>query len=98
MSCGTYRDEKCFISAYDAATGKQLGSSTRSRRVTIQLEQDVGNLPDRTRAGGETWITGSYDPDLIDLLGHGSSEPWMTLTRGTEGDALYSSSTWRSIG
>jgi alcohol dehydrogenase (cytochrome c) len=95
MSCGTYRDEKCFISAYDATTGKQVW-----KFYTIAKSDDPiggktwGNLPDRTRAGGETWITPSYDPDLnLVYFGTAQAKPWMTLTRGTEGDALYSSST-----
>ena len=40
------------------------------------------------------WITGSYDPVLnLTYWGTAQAKPWMTLTRGTEGDALYSSST-----
>ena len=40
------------------------------------------------------WITGSYDPVLnMTYWGTAQAKPWMTLTRGTEGDALYSSST-----
>jgi alcohol dehydrogenase (cytochrome c) len=93
--CGNYSDDKCFISAYDAATGKQVW-----KFYTIATSSDPiggktwGNLNDHTRAGGETWITGSYDPDLnLTYWGTAQAKPWMTLTRGTEGDALYSSST-----
>ena len=40
------------------------------------------------------WITGSYDPVLnLTYWGTAQAKPWMTLTRGTEDDALYSSST-----
>jgi alcohol dehydrogenase (cytochrome c) len=46
------------------------------------------------RAGSEMWITGSYDPVLnLTYWGTAQAKPWMTLTRGTEDDALYSSST-----
>jgi len=92
--CGNYTDEKCAISAYDAATGKPLW-----KFYTVATGKDPGgdtwgNLSDRNRAGSEIWITGSYDPDLnLTYWGTAQSKPWMTLTRGTEGDALYSSST-----
>ena len=40
------------------------------------------------------WITGSYDPVLnLTYWGTAQAKPWMTLTRGTEDDALYTSST-----
>ena len=92
--CGRYQEEKCFLSAYDAQSGKQLW-----RFYTIATSGNAGSntwgsLPDRNRAGGEMWITGSYDPVLnLTYWGTAQAKPWMTLTRGTEGDALYSSST-----
>ena len=55
-----------------------------------------GPLADLYRAGGETWITGSYDP-VLDLTywGVAQAKPWMPVSRGTRpGDrALYTSST-----
>ncbi len=46
------------------------------------------------RVGAETWITGSYDPDLnLTYWGVAQAKPWMQVSRGTKGDALYSSST-----
>jgi alcohol dehydrogenase (cytochrome c) len=92
--CQRYQEEKCFMSAYDAQTGKQLW-----RFYTIATSGNPGadtwgNLPDKNRAGAEMWITGSYDPVLnLTYWGTAQAKPWMTLTRGTEGDALYSSST-----
>ena len=36
------------------------------------------------RAGGETWITGSYDPDLnLTYWGIAQAKPWMPASRGT---------------
>ena len=94
--CGNYTEEKCFISGYDANTGKEVW-----RFYTVATSKDPyghgdtwGNLPDRNRSGSEVWITGSYDPDLnLTYWGTAQAKPWMTLTRGTEADALYSSST-----
>src|SRR5262249_17218179 len=60
-ACATYREEKCFISAYDAKTGKQ---AWRFRTVALEGEpggDTWGALPNLFRAGTETWITGSYD-------------------------------------
>jgi alcohol dehydrogenase (cytochrome c) len=40
------------------------------------------------------WITPSYDPVLnMTYVGTAQAKPWMTLTRGTTGDGLYSNST-----
>jgi alcohol dehydrogenase (cytochrome c) len=94
--CSTYEEQKCFISAYDPATGEQ-----RWRFLTIALDGEPGgdtwgNLPDLYRAGGETWITGSYDPELnLTYWGTAQAKPWMPASRGmgTLDVALYTSST-----
>jgi alcohol dehydrogenase (cytochrome c) len=94
--CSVYQEQKCFISAYDANTGEQ-----RWRFVTIALNgqpggDSWGDLPDLYRAGGETWITGSYDPELnLTYWGTAQAKPWMPASRGMESldVALYTSST-----
>jgi alcohol dehydrogenase (cytochrome c) len=93
--CQAYVEQKCFISAYDAATGKQLW-----RFHTIATEGDAGKtwgaLNSVFRAGGETWITGSYDPDLnLTFWGTAQAKPWMPVSRGLDAleKALYTSST-----
>jgi alcohol dehydrogenase (cytochrome c) len=73
-SCATYREEKCFISAYDAKTGKE---AWRFRTVALEGEpggDTWGGLSNTFRAGVETWITGSYDPDL-NLTYWGTAQP-----------------------
>ena len=48
------------------------------------------------RAGGETWIAGSYDPDLnLTYWGVAQAKPWMPASRGTTvfDEALYTAST-----
>jgi alcohol dehydrogenase (cytochrome c) len=94
-ACATYREEKCFISAYDAKTGKEAW-----RFKTIALEGEPGGdtwgtLSNLFRAGAETWITGSYDPDLnITYWGTAQSKPWMRVSRGSgNGATLYANST-----
>jgi alcohol dehydrogenase (cytochrome c) len=92
--CGRYQEEKCFMSGYDAQTGKQLWRFYTIATTGNPGAETWGNLPDRNRAGGEMWITGSYDPTLnLTFWGTAQAKPWMTLTRGTEGDGLYANST-----
>jgi len=96
-SCATYReDEKCFISAYDAATGKMVWKFNTVARSNETGGDSWGRLPDMFRAGTESWITGSYDPDLnLTYWGTAQAKPWMAVSRGMsmDDDALYSSST-----
>ncbi len=70
--CDRYREkERCYISAYDANTGKQLWKFHTIARTGEPGGDTWGTVPDGVRAGGDTWIAGSYDPDLdLDLLGH----------------------------
>jgi alcohol dehydrogenase (cytochrome c) len=94
-SCATYRSEKCFISAYDSKTGKEVW---RFRTVALEGEpggDTWGNVRNAFRAGGESWITGSYDPDLnLTYWGTGGAKPWMRASRGTgNGDTVYTNST-----
>jgi alcohol dehydrogenase (cytochrome c) len=94
-ACATYREEKCFISAYDAATGKE---AWRFRTIALEGEpggDTWGTLSNLFRAGAETWITGSYDPDLnITYWGTAQSKPWMRVSRGSgNGATLFANST-----
>jgi alcohol dehydrogenase (cytochrome c) len=93
--CAKYQNEKCFISAYDAETGKEVW-----RFYTIAKEGELGGdtwgkLPTLFRAGGETWITGSYDPDLnLTYWGVAQSKPWMRASRQSgAGATLFANST-----
>jgi alcohol dehydrogenase (cytochrome c) len=94
--CQTYEQRKCFVSAYDARTGEQ-----KWRFATIALSGQAGGdtwggLPDLYRAGGETWITGSYDPELgLTYWGTAQAKPWMPASRGmgSRDAGLFTSST-----
>ncbi len=95
MGCDRYKEEGCYISAYDAETGKQLW-----KFYTVAREGEPGgdtwaSLPNLLRAGGDTWITGSYDPELnLTYWGVAQAKPWMRASRGTKSEtALYTSST-----
>ncbi len=84
QGCDRYREERCFISAYDAETGKLAW-----KFHTVAHNGEAGgdtwnNLPDMMRQGGETWIAGSYDPDVdLTFWGVAQAKPWMPVSRGT---------------
>ncbi len=93
--CTLYREESCYISAFDAETGAQLW-----RFNTVARDDQPGggtwnNLPNMFRGGGDAWITGSYDPDLnLTYWGVAQAKPWLRAARATGAEkALYTSST-----
>src|SRR5580704_6507853 len=88
------KDQGCFISAFDPATGKLLWRFNTIARQGEAGGDTWGDLPNMLRVGAETWITGSYDPELnLTYWGVAQAKPWMQVSRGTKGAALYSSST-----
>jgi alcohol dehydrogenase (cytochrome c) len=94
--CDRFQDDRCYISAYDAATGKQLWKFHTVARSGEPGGDTWGKLPDNMRAGGDTWMVGSYDPDLdLTYWGIAQAKPWMPVSRGTSvrDAALYTAST-----
>jgi len=93
--CTLYREENCYISAFDSETGKQLWRFNTIARDDQPGGDTWNNLPNMFRAGGDAWITGSYDPDLnLTYWGVAQAKPWLRATRNTGAEkALYSSST-----
>ena len=93
--CNRYQTKHCFISAYDANTGKMAW-----RFKTIALKGEPGGdtwngLPDEFRQGGETWIAGTYDPETnTTYWGTAQAKPWTRATRGSaQGETLYTNAT-----
>ena len=95
--CTLFRKEKCFISAYDANDGRQLWSFSTVATTGTAGRRHLGRRRRTTfRAGGDTWITGSYDPELdTTYWGVAQAKPWMPASRGNSAldRALYTSTT-----
>ena len=93
--CDQYREEKCFISAYDAQTGKLDWKFYTIAKSADPGGDSWGKLSDLFRAGGDTWITGSVDLDLnLTYWGVAQAKPWMRATRGSgNGATNYANST-----
>jgi alcohol dehydrogenase (cytochrome c) len=96
QGCDRYRDERCYISAYESESGKLLWKFHTIARTGEPGGDTWGTLPDMMRAGGDTWMAGSYDPELdLTYWGIAQAKPWMPVSRGTTtADAgLYTAST-----
>jgi alcohol dehydrogenase (cytochrome c) len=95
-NCTRFRKEKCFISAYDANDGRELWRFNTVATGNEPGADTWGDVSDYFRAGGDTWITGSYDPDLdTTYWGVAQAKPWMAASRGNSplDRALYTSTT-----
>lgn len=93
--CDSYSLNNCYISAVDARTGK-LAWKFHTTALEGQPGGDTWNgLPNLLRGGGDTWIAGTYDPDLnTTYWGVAQTKPWFRASRKSgEGATLYSSST-----
>lgn len=94
--CERYKDDGCFITGHDPDTGKELW-----RTSTIALPGEPGgdtwgDTPRHFRAGGDTWIAGSFDPGLnLFYVGTSQAKPWVAASRGmsTDDAALYTNAT-----
>jgi alcohol dehydrogenase (cytochrome c) len=93
--CSSYQKEKCFISAHDAETGKLLWKFQTVAEKGQPGGDSWNGIEDLFRAGGDTWIAGTYDPALnLTYWGVAQAKPWMRASRGTaNGEALFTSTT-----
>jgi alcohol dehydrogenase (cytochrome c) len=94
--CDRFGNDGCWISAYDAGTGKLAWKFNTIARSGQPGSETWGTLADQFRVGGETWIAGTYDPDLdLTYWGVAQAKPWMRASRGATAfdTALYSAST-----
>lgn len=94
--CGSYKEERCYISAWDAKTGEPAWKFYTIARDGEPGGDTWGALGNLFRAGGDTWISGSFDPALNRTFwGVSQAKPWMRVSRGAKpGDkGLYTNST-----
>jgi alcohol dehydrogenase (cytochrome c) len=95
-SCAQYIEARCFISAHDADTGQPLWRFHTVAAADEPGGNTWGDLDNIYRQGGETWITGSYDPDLkLTYWGTAQAKPWVPVSRHMSifDDGLYTNST-----
>jgi len=91
--CERYKDGTCFISAHDAATGEESWRTSTTAMPGEPGGDTWGDLPAEFRAGGDAWIPGSYDPETgLTYWSTSQAKPWARVSRGTDGDALYTNS------
>jgi alcohol dehydrogenase (cytochrome c) len=94
--CERFHEEACFITAHDARTGEELWRTSTVARPGEPGGDSWGGLPLELRAGGDVWISGSWDPQLdLVFFGTAQAKPWVAASRGltTDDAALYTSST-----
>jgi len=80
--CASYIPEDCYISAYDSDSGELAWRFNTIAKSGEPGGDTWGGLDDIFRAGGETWITGSYDPELrLTYWGVAQAKPWAPPSR-----------------
>lgn len=94
--CARYDDQGCWISGFDANTGKVKWKFDTIAQAGQPGGDTWADLPLTYRAGAETWITGSVDSDLnLTYWGVAQAKPWVPVSRSmaVTDKALYSNST-----
>jgi alcohol dehydrogenase (cytochrome c) len=94
--CSRYMERRCFISAHDANTGELVWRFNTIAEIGEPGGDTWNDLDNMFRKGGETWITGSYDPDLnLTYWGTAQAKPWVPISRHMSifDEGLYTNST-----
>ena len=94
--CARFNGLGCWISAVDIATGKLAWKFNTIAQEGTPGGDTWGTLSNMFRAGGETWIAGSYDPELnLTYWGTAQAKPWVPASRGltVRDKVLYTGST-----
>ena len=94
--CSRYIERRCFISAHDANTGELVWRFNTIAEVGEPGGDTWNDLDNMFRKGGETWITGSYDPELnLTYWGTAQAKPWVPISRHMSifDEGLYTNST-----
>ena len=94
--CERYIKEGCFITGHDPDTGEEIWRTSTIAQPEDKYGNTWGETPSVFRAGGDTWIPGSYDPKLnLFFIGTSQAKPWVAASRGMtpKNSALYTNST-----
>ncbi|GIX29758.1 MAG: pyrrolo-quinoline quinone [Porticoccaceae bacterium] len=94
--CERFTGQGCFITGHDPETGRELWRLSTIAAPGQPGGDTWGGQPAELRAGGDTWIAGSYDPDLdLFYIGTSQAKPWVASSRGmtVDDEALYTNAT-----
>ncbi|MDE2689906.1 MAG: PQQ-binding-like beta-propeller repeat protein [Acidobacteriota bacterium] len=94
--CIRYYEDSCFITAHDAETGEERWRTYTIARPGEPGGDTWGDLPLMLRGGGDSWIPGSYDPELqLIYWPVAQAKPWVPASRGLtiDHEVLYTNST-----
>lgn len=94
--CTRFQPDSCFITGHDARSGEELWRTLTIAEPGTPGGDTWGDLSLTLRGGGDSWITGSYDPEL-DLVYWpvAQAKPWVPASRGltVHDAALYTNAT-----
>ena len=94
--CSRFQEDSCFITGHDPDTGAELWRTLTIAQPGEPGGDSWGDLPLVLRGGGDSWIAGSYDPEL-DLIywPTAQAKPWVPASRGltVDDDVLYTNAT-----
>jgi alcohol dehydrogenase (cytochrome c) len=94
--CERFKQEGCVITGHDPDSGKELWRTSTIAMPGDPNDATWGDIPPHLRAGGDTWIPGSYDPELdLFYIGTSQAKPWVAASRGMSvlDEALYTNAT-----
>ena len=94
--CERFKDDGCFITGHDPDTGEELWRTSTIARGSDPNSSTWADVAETFRAGGDTWIPGSYDPRLgLFYIGTAQAKPWVAVSRRMSplDAALYTNST-----
>ena len=94
--CERYIKEGCFITGHNPDNGREIWRTSTIAYPGDKHGDTWGDTDSIYRAGGDTWIPGSYDPTLnLFFIGTSQAKPWVADSRGmtTKDSALYTTST-----
>jgi len=94
--CERFKKEGCFVTGHDPDTGKELWRTQTIAQPGDPNDKTWAGLAPELRAGGDTWIAGSYDPVLnLYYTGTAQAKPWVAASRHMSPNdaALYTDST-----